>query len=350
MGLIRLLLALAVVAGHFHSSRFLKFTGGQVAVEAFFMISGFYMAMIIENYDSKAKFWSSRFLRLYPTYLFCALLALIVGQRYDLFAQIAHLPLPVSIYMALTNLTIFFQDVAMFIGVNGQDWYFTKSFENSSPPLYQLLLIPQAWSLGLELTFYMLAPWLLRKRPKVLIGIFIGSVLIRLLLKHYGLKDDPWSYRFFPSEIAFFLLGSLMFYRHRDNPPVANQRNDRIWLAVIVLAIVSFPFIHMNKILFYGLLAYSMGRIFDMTKNHALDNTLGALSYPIYCCHVILIQKFVWAHDGGFFTTLLAMAFVTLLAYLIYIGLEKPVDAYRRRRFKSAAPGSSTDQIPAPPA
>jgi peptidoglycan/LPS O-acetylase OafA/YrhL len=37
------------------------------------------------------------------------------------------------------------------------------------------------------------------------------SLLIRFLLCQQGLYDDPWSYRFFPSELVFFLIGALTY-------------------------------------------------------------------------------------------------------------------------------------------
>ncbi len=46
MGVVRLLFALSVVASHSNSHPFLKFVGLEIAVQSFFMISGFYMAMI----------------------------------------------------------------------------------------------------------------------------------------------------------------------------------------------------------------------------------------------------------------------------------------------------------------
>ena len=49
MGTIRLLLALFVVVTHTESFFGFNFTGGQVAVEIFFIISGFYMTMILNE-------------------------------------------------------------------------------------------------------------------------------------------------------------------------------------------------------------------------------------------------------------------------------------------------------------
>ncbi|MDH6355821.1 peptidoglycan/LPS O-acetylase OafA/YrhL [Dysgonomonas sp. PH5-45] len=72
MGIIRLLLAISVVINHSTAIFGCRLVGGAVAVQAFYIISGFYMAMILtEKYVGKGSyklFISNRFLRLYPIY------------------------------------------------------------------------------------------------------------------------------------------------------------------------------------------------------------------------------------------------------------------------------------------
>lgn len=50
MRIIRFLLALGAMGEHFSAPLIFRLVGGEVAVKAFFMISGFYMAMIVGNY------------------------------------------------------------------------------------------------------------------------------------------------------------------------------------------------------------------------------------------------------------------------------------------------------------
>jgi peptidoglycan/LPS O-acetylase OafA/YrhL len=92
MGIIRLLLALSVVAAHTTSFFGVHLVGGKVAVQAFYIISGFYMSLILnEKYLGKTGsyklFITNRFLRIFPIFwtvlvlvaLFSALL-LILGH------------------------------------------------------------------------------------------------------------------------------------------------------------------------------------------------------------------------------------------------------------------------------
>jgi peptidoglycan/LPS O-acetylase OafA/YrhL len=83
MGLLRLLLAVSVVVGHAGGVYGLRLenggsaflTHGDTAVQAFYVVSGFYMALILSGkYVSAPAFWVSRYLRLAPLYLFLSLL------------------------------------------------------------------------------------------------------------------------------------------------------------------------------------------------------------------------------------------------------------------------------------
>ena len=58
MGLIRALLAISVILAHSESFLGLSLVGGKVAVQAFFIISGFYMALILnEKYIGGNSLW-----------------------------------------------------------------------------------------------------------------------------------------------------------------------------------------------------------------------------------------------------------------------------------------------------
>lgn len=56
MGLIRILLAISVIIAHSESIFGLDMVGGVIAVQSFFMISGFYMALVLtEKYTSTSN-------------------------------------------------------------------------------------------------------------------------------------------------------------------------------------------------------------------------------------------------------------------------------------------------------
>ena len=83
IGLIRTLLALSVVLTHSCPICGYNVADGMIAVECFFIISGFYMALILnEKYvgpGSTWMFYSNRFLKLYPVYWLVLLLMVVIA-------------------------------------------------------------------------------------------------------------------------------------------------------------------------------------------------------------------------------------------------------------------------------
>ena len=115
------------------------------------------------------------------------------------------------VFIVLSQIVLFFQETVLFIGIepNTGALFFTSDFTNSNPQLHRFLLMPQAWSLEVELSFYLIAPFILWKSIKVIVGLIIVSVALWLFIYSLGLNQDPWSYRFFSTELLFFLLGAV---------------------------------------------------------------------------------------------------------------------------------------------
>lgn len=84
MGLIRLILAFAIVSNHYQNHQLFDFLYASVAVKSFYIISGFYMALILNNnsYVNKKNFYISRFMRLYPIYIVCVIVTFLLGSGY----------------------------------------------------------------------------------------------------------------------------------------------------------------------------------------------------------------------------------------------------------------------------
>lgn len=315
MGVLRLLLALTVVihhAGPFHG---LTFTGGQAAVQTFYMISGFYIFLILnEKYvgkDTLGTFYFNRFLRLFPAYWIVLAVTLAISALgwtalpggsllYHWKDWYAQLSWQTVVFGVFTNLSIFFQDLVMFMAVDPATGLlkWTSNFWWEAKPAWHLLIVPQAWSLGVELLFYLVAPWLLR-RPVWQIGaVAVASLALRAQLVRGGLAGDPWSTRFFPTELFFFCVGGLAcaFYRSR----VRKAATDPRLLAAIVIAVIgltlSFQFIPVfnlwkdNAWGYYAVVALALPFLFKATEKSRLDSFIGDLSYPVYISHFIVMR------------------------------------------------------------
>lgn len=194
MGLLRLYLAICVVMAHSDPIFPWAMLDGRQAVQLFFVISGFYMQFVLSTkYSSRRTFYVSRSLRIFVPYFsvlgFVVLVSAVFGATTgDWLALRAYAQneaqngaLGISL-TALSNLTVFFQDWVMFFKHDaGESLRFTTNFWNSPSPLWNYLLIPQCWSIGVELTFYLIAPFAAQRLgTQWLLGAIVLSLAARI--------------------------------------------------------------------------------------------------------------------------------------------------------------------------
>ncbi len=171
------------------------------SVQAFFMISGFYMGLLHNKYADAEPwiFYSNRYSRLAASYWIVLVVTLFMGLAGWAGAShfVTYQPggLAERLFLFATNSTLVGMDITELISTT---WS-------------QGLLIPQGWSLGMELWFYMLVPLFWRCSTKTLVTVIGASLLCRIAIIESSLPFYPWQQRFFPAELMFFLLGMLSF-------------------------------------------------------------------------------------------------------------------------------------------
>ena len=150
MGTLRTILAFAVVFGHFYG---FVFTGGMLAVQIFYLISGYLMSVILlskNNYNDIKNFYLNRALRLYPIYWSVALITLISyflvslfgkSNFFDLYEEAGNTG---SLILIFSNVFLIGQDWIMFLGIKDSLIQFTGDFNNSDIPIWEGLLVPPA--------------------------------------------------------------------------------------------------------------------------------------------------------------------------------------------------------------
>ena len=351
-----------VLAGHSGNTSSIQFMTGQTAVQTFYIISGFYMSLILnEKYvkqpNAYSLFLSNRLLRLFPIYwvvlVAVALFSItfgIISHSHDRLALAVYSTVhftPFSFaYLLLTNLFLAGQDAVMFMGINPQTGhlFFTSDFWQTKPELHNFLLIPQAWTLALELLFYLVAPLLVR-RSRTVVWLLIGlSLLLRLFLyNHLNLTDDPWTYRFFPTEIMFFLLGTLAYiaYRHVREKALPAWIQPTLFTVVIIATLtyavlpsdklVVSPFMY-KEIAYFSVIVLSIPYLFNFSKNYTIDNQIGELSYPIYISHTFVILFIHRAMPTFFFNGWFIALATILFSYLLNRFVAAPIEKIRQRR------------------
>ncbi len=310
MGILRTFLALSVVWIHTYGQ---VFVSGQDAVQLFYVISGFLISYVLLEAKSYAKlryFYLNRYLRLYPIYALVAVLVLCTywvagGIWFINLDFLKKLPTSADLILLVSNAIVFGQDWIMFMAADHGHVVFTADFSKNTLPLSKGLLVPQAWTLGVELSFYLIAPFVLTRRNLIYL-LLLASVLLRIYLIQMGIgRQDPWIYRFFPTELALFLSGALAhqillpFYKR-----ILLSRMDSLSTILtysLIAATLMYSLIHIDlalkKFLLFGAYILLLPFIFIFQDNNKLDKWIGELSYPIYINHMLVMFWVAYAAE-----------------------------------------------------
>lgn len=297
MGTLRFFLALSVIFAH--TGVFLGFSlgDGRMAVQAFYMISGFYMSMVWNEKYSKLQnpirtFYTSRALRIYPLYFFVLAGTLLMGG-------VANSSIPAfhpyeaakvqgwltAAWVYLTQFTLIGMETPLFVDFQ----------------LNKYMILPVAWTLGLELTFYLLVPFLL-PRISILLSTLIFSLILRVFAFSSGMVSDPslnamlWSYRFFPFELALFLAGAFayrMYFLMSNRLIALISRPEAYFFALLgVIGYLCYFSLLLPRLgegtywLYYAMVFIAIAVLFQHTKVSKRDSYIGELSYPMYISHL----------------------------------------------------------------
>lgn len=196
MGILRLYLAIAVVNEHFGFVNPRLFISADLAVECFFVISGFYMTMMIKkHYGSKLRFYyANRFLRVWPVYF----TVLFGSVSLFLLVTVSAGNLPTNALPNAFDYWHFFgktlDPVAMallitsHLTIMGQEWVSAFEFDRMGNvyavgfkaltqfSLAKFMFLPQGWSLGIEEFFYLISPKYVKLSNVSLVLLFLVSI------------------------------------------------------------------------------------------------------------------------------------------------------------------------------
>jgi peptidoglycan/LPS O-acetylase OafA/YrhL len=205
------------------------------------------------------------------------------------------------------------------------------------PVAWQALLVPQSWSLSMELMFYAVAPFLARLGWRTLAILAAASIALRfsghLLPVEYGL----WQGRFFPTALFMFLFGMLA---HRAMPFAARLPKAFGWLAAFgaLALVVCQPMLGLpdeaGRWLIYLAIAGATPFVFNAFKDNAIDRWIGELSYPMYLSHLLIVALVLTFQPP--FAAWVAIGATLGVSAMFLVFIDGPVDRWRQRRAQLA--------------
>lgn len=264
-----------------------------------------------------------------PAYYVGVLIALVVsfGAISNFFD---HLSIGAKIYFVFQNLFIFGQDLSYLLCAK------TTSFECAYP--VGMTINPPAWSLAVELGFYLIAPFILKSEKKTFAFVLLGcgyllslnGINFPLVQVDYLRSVDisAFNYYFYPSSFVFFGGGALAYHLSKRN------LEPHYFAAVFAIVLLSFTQTIMP---FWHLLFISMAIpvLFNYTAKNRIDRSIGELSYPTYILHfpvLLFIRPYMQSHPQ-YFSFIGLGSWVAIVScaigLLIYVSIEQKVSKYR---------------------
>jgi peptidoglycan/LPS O-acetylase OafA/YrhL len=381
LGTIRFLLALAVICAHVGKLPYTVQLGGLLAVQAFYIISGFLIALVWTNkYERRSNglflFYSNRAARIYILYWVVLVISIVVALVikwliHDYPPYFGSRPRGLMPYTLFTNTWIFGSSWAYWLGydsppnvsIDQGSLYFTTDYTLSPYPVWGTMILGPAWTIDLELSFYLLAPLLVSLRLRYILAIIGASLAARFSWYAMGHDVDPWNYRFFPFEIGLFMLGVAAY---RVSSIVAWQPSPhilKIVFAALVGSIVEYGTLGLshgsfNSFVYLFIFAALIPYVFNLTRSWRFDRFLADMSFPLYLAHwsvagvwASIRDRFppLWSEYPGIVPAIASIA----AAALLVIFVERPVERWRQSRIAPAkvgptAAGEVSQAAPAP--
>ena len=318
-----------MIASHAEFYEF-GFLGGRDAVIVFFIISGFYMALVLNtNYSdstSNLRFYGARYSKLILPYIPILIITIALGFlscsiQYNLVEKLPEIPLWFGVLAVLSNVSLVGQDVFWFLSFDsGGEVVYRPIGEANHNGLSLMLNLPM-FTVSIEIFFYLIAPFFLRSFRRSLCLLAIGSCLIVGMPIWIGGSELVWSYHFAPATLFFFSIGALSYRLFILGECYARANYMSILYLLVLIWASSAIFDPILVFLFF----LAIPVLFRVSASISIDDLIGQMSYPMYASHypilMFLKSKGVLAGAELFLWTFCLSLIVALFVNLFFGGL-----------------------------
>lgn len=312
VGYYRLFLAYIVALSHIQFA-IGAFNPGEVAVVSFFLLSGYVMTGLIDKHYGEfrlvGRFYLDRALRLYPQFLLYCVATIIAADRFGL--RHAWMPCPPSIASSLAQLTM--------LPLTLQERFHD-------------LLMPQSWSLSLEMMFYFIFPFVLLSGKRLAVALWSATIF---MFGFFGALSADWfSYRLPPGVLFIFILGSWIYRSERERGRTILIAAFLFAAALLASALFLYPRRPVVCDVLIGLVV-GLPVLLALSKARDLgpgDRLAGDLSYGVFLNHYLILAalKQVTPNASAAALILMTLPISTLLSFASFQWVERPIVGLRR--------------------
>lgn len=332
MGLLRYFLASLVLVSHLGHTVLGGINPGVSAVVVFYMLAGHVVAGLWQKWHAQpgalGRFYADRLWRVMPQYALACMAAALLWLAGAQSPFLSQQPGPLHWLAQITVVPLAYY---MYTGAEG------------------FVLLPPAWSLGVELQFYLLAPFLVLLPGRTLALLMAASLAVFSAAQAQWLNADHFGYRLLPGVLFLFLTGAAL--RRRAAPAALAT----LWLGMCIYLTTVWgqppvPYrrdVALGFVLGLPLLALLQQRRTcppgqrPMGAAPAALQALANASYGVFLWHFPVM----WALALGgvalaprsIAELLLVTTFSTICALAAHHALERPLWAHRRQSWNAAA-------------
>ena len=301
-GTLRLILATLVVLSHLGITLY-GYNVGVSAVVVFYLLAGMVSYKLVsKNYKNQAlSYYLDRIKRIFPLYLLVLVFSYII---YKLGATSYFISSQPDLMAYLSNLTIIPLSYFMYNDID------------------KFTLLPPVWSLGVELQFYLLAPFVLLCTKRILL-LLVLSFIVYILASVGILHTDYFGYRLIVGVLFMFLVGVLIQKFIDGEKYFSLISLIMVYVTLIIVSVYLYTINYKAPYNYETLFALLVGIPLLLKlprKLFVLDRYLGSLSYAVFLVHfpvLWLVQLF--GYGAGDVSLII---FVTFLFSIIFISIE----------------------------
>ncbi|MBK7666560.1 MAG: acyltransferase [Sphingobacteriaceae bacterium] len=341
MGILRFILALSVIGAHAgyigiplpdgkpYEVWAMYLIDGRQSVALFYIISGFYMALVLNTkYNHNTlKFYFNRFLRLWPTYFVVLIIACFITPTFNnIVIALKDCDNLTKSYVWLCNLFILGTDTFWYTSIHNCKIMYDPTFLSATANGSTFLINSPVFSISIEMIFYLMAPFILKSLKKTWIYFILGFLYFCYVVLS-GNLNIVYQYHLFPSSFIYFGLGALAWHYSQKTGFVLTEKRILTALFGCLALMFVYSLFQMVIILCF---TFMVPILFNLTKHSKIDKTIGELSYPLYIAHYPILTYLTNSQIPKNTVGLTCVGITLGLAICLHFFLEKPIDKWRQ--------------------